>query len=323
MAQAQLSAVIAIRGEHADLEHSLCSWRAALDASGRGYEMVWVFDGRREDLRQTLLALKGDDHRVKLVGQGRWQGEAAAIHAALRHAEGEVILTLPEHRQVEAAGIPRVLHALGGCDLAVGRRVPLREPAARRVQAQLFHRLVERLFGVHLSDIGCRLRACRRGVLEECGAYGSQHRFLPLIAAARGFRVEEVDVAPGENGHYARLRPLDYARRLLDVLALFLLLRFTLRPLRFFGPVGTAILAPGVAVTAMVVVSRLLLEVPLADRPALLLGVLMIVLGLQVIALGLIGEIIVFANSRQIRGVPVERVVEREAAPAVGRQPAA
>jgi glycosyltransferase involved in cell wall biosynthesis len=316
MAQAQLSAVIPVRGEHHDLADTFCAWRTALEATGRRYEMIWAFDGRRDDLRHTLVALKGTDRHVKLLGLARWQGEAAAIHAALRHAEGEVILTLPEHAQVEPGGIPRVLQALEGCDLAVGRRVPLREPAARRLQAGLFHRLVERLFGVELADIGCRLRACRRNLLEECGAYGTQYRFLPLIAAARGFRVEEVAVAPGANGHYARLRPLDYARRLLDVLALFLLLRFTMRPLRFFGPIGTAILTPGILVTAMVVVSRLLLEVPLADRPALVLGVLMIVLGLQVIALGLLGEIIVFANSRQLRGVPVERVVEREA---VGR----
>jgi len=310
MARAKLSAVIAVRGDHADLEATFEDYRRALNATGADYEMVWVFDGRRHDIAQALRRQKGDDGRVRLIGLARWLGEAAAVTAALRHTDGEIVLTLPGHRQIAPEGIATALQALADCDMVVGRRHPLAAPPAKRLQAGLFHRLVERLFGVALNDIGCRLRACRRAVLEETGAYGTQFRFLPLIAARRGFRVKEVAVAPGPNGHYARLGPLDYARRLFDIMALFLLLKFTKRPLRFFGPLGAGILAPGLLVTASVITTRLWFGVPLADRPALVLGVLMIVLGIQVIALGLIGEIIVFAHSRQIRDHAVETEIE-------------
>lgn len=310
MARAKLSAVIAVRGDHADLEATYEAYRRAFDATGAAYEMVWVFDSRRQDIAPLLRRLKGDDRRVRLIGLARWLGEAAAVTAGLRHTDGEIVLTLPGHGQVAPSGIRTALDALADCDLVVGRRHPLTAPVSKRLQAALFHRMVERLFGVALNDIGCRLRACRRAVLEETGAYGTQFRFLPLIAARRGFRVKEVEVEPGPNGHYARLGPFDYTRRLFDVMALFLLLKFTKRPLRFFGPVGAGILAPGLLVTASVITTRLWFGVPLADRPALVLGVLMVVLGIQVIALGLIGEIIVFAHSRQIRDHAVETEVE-------------
>ena len=310
MASAQLSALVPLRGDHADLEQTFRSYKAALDATGRAYEMIWLFDGRRADLAEQLKALKARDRRITLVGLSRWLGEAAAISAGLRHARGQMILMLPGHSQIDASGIQKALDRLEDSDMVVGRRQPLVAPAAKRFQARFFHYLVERLFGVAFNDIGCRLRACRRAVLEETGTYGTQYRFLPLIAAQRGFRVREIDVAPGPNGNYSRLSPLDYVRRLLDVLALFLLLKFTKRPLRFFGPLGVGVLLPGLMVTAAVVAARLWFDVPLADRPALVLGVLMIVLGLQIVAVGLIGEIIIFAHGRQIKDHAVERVVE-------------
>lgn len=311
MARTQLSAVISVRGDHADLEDTYRAYKAALDGTGTDYEMVWVFDGRREDLARTLRALKADDARVTLLALSRWLGEAAAVTAGLRRTQGELILMLPGHFQVAPEGIRTALDALADCDMVVGRRRPLVAPASKRLQARLFHGLVERLFGVTLNDIGCRLRACRRYVLEETAAYGTQFRFLPLIAAQRGFRVQEIDVPPGPNGNYSRLGPPTYTRRLLDVLALFMLLKFTKRPLRFFGPPGVAVLAMGMLATGAVAASRIWLDVPLADRPALVLGILLIVLGIQIVAVGLIGEIIVFAHGRQIKDHAVERVVER------------
>jgi glycosyltransferase involved in cell wall biosynthesis len=310
MASAQLSALIPVRGDHADLEGTFRAYQAALDEAGRPYEMIWLFDARRADVGERLKALKAGGRRITLVGLSRWLGEAAAVSAGLRHARGQIILMLPGHSQVDPSGIRAALEALEDSDMVIGRRTPLSAPASKRVQARLFHNLVERLFGVSFQDIGCRLRVCRRAVLEEIGTYGTQYRFLPLIASQRGFRVREVDVAPGPNGNYSRLSALDYLRRLLDVLALFLLLKFTKRPLRFFGPVGFGVLAPGLALTAALAAARLLFDVPLADRPALMLGVLMIVLGIQIVAVGLIGEIIIFAHGRQIKDQAVERVVE-------------
>lgn len=257
MAPAQLTAVIPLRGDHSDLEQIFEGYRQALDADRRPYEMVWVFDSRRRDLEEQLQRLQGTDPRIVLIGQSRWLGEAAAVAAGLRHASGAIILTLPGHAQVDPAGIGQTLAALDDADLVIGRRSLHQAPAGKRLQARLFHRLMERLFGVALNDIGCRLRACRRNVLDESQVYGTQWRFLPLIASQRGFRVREVDVAPGPNGNLARLNPFDYARRFLDVLSLFLLLKFTKRPLRFFGPFGFGVLGTGLLFTAALAISRI------------------------------------------------------------------
>ena len=318
MAPVQLSAVIPLRGDHSDLEQTFTGYRRALDAWGGAYEMIWVVDHRRADLVHRLHQLRGDDPRVVLVGQSRWLGEAAAVAVGLRHGTGQIVLTLPEHCQVDPSGIQTALDALEGADVVVGRRAPFAAPARTRIQARLFHRLMQRAFGVALNDIGCRLRACRRTVLEESPVYGTQWRFLPLIAAQRGFRVREVEVAAGPNGNFARLRPFDYARRFLDVLSLFLLLKFTKRPLRFFGPLGFGVFGLGLLATGAVIASRLWLDVPLADRPALVMGVTMIVLGIQVVAVGLIGEIVIFAHGGQIKDQAVAEVVRAPAAAGAG-----
>jgi glycosyltransferase involved in cell wall biosynthesis len=308
MAAARLTAIVPLRGGDADFD-ALEGYRRILEDRGEQFQMVLVFDRRDGALAERLRSLKAGDPRILLLGLSRWQGEAAAVATALGYAEGEVILTLPGHAQVEAAGIHAVIDARGDADLVIGRRAFPAGRAPKLVQARLFHRLVEWLFGTPLNDLGCRVRACRRPVLEETGAYGTQWRFLPLIAAQRGFSVKEIEVAPGLHGGLARLNPLDYARRFFDVLALFLLLKFTKRPLRFFGPFGFGILAAGLTATAALVGSRLWLDVALADRPALVLATLMVVLGIQVIALGLIGEIIIFAAGKRIKDYIVEKVL--------------
>jgi len=309
MASAELSAVVPVPGEHDDLAATFEAYRRALEATGRPYEMVWVADERRPAILDSLRALKAGQANVIVVGVPRWQGEASAIAAGLRQASGDLILTLPGHGQIDAAGIPAAIDALADHDMIVGRRDPLSAPTMKRLQAWAFHGLVERLFGVTFHDLGCRLRAYRRPVLEEIDPYGTQFRLLPLIAARRGFRVGEIAVAPGPNGNYSRLSPLDYARRALDVLALFLLLEFAKRPLRFFGPVGVGIFGLGIASAALLVGTKFAFGVPLADRPALVLAVLLIVLGIQIVAVGLIGEIIVFAHGRTRKDYAVERIV--------------
>lgn len=309
MAPAALSAIVPVPGEHDDLALTFHAYQQALDATGRPYEMVWVADERRSEVVGLLRRLTAGRANILVLGLPRWQGEAAAIAAGLHHATGALILTLPGHGQIDVAGIPTAIDALDDHDMIVGRRRPLSAPIAKQLQARVFHGLVERLFGVSFHDLGCRLRACRRPVLEEIDPYGTQFRLLPLIAARRGFRVGEIDVAPGPNGNYSRLSPLDYARRALDVLSLFLLLEFAKRPLRFFGPLGVGIFSLGALSVLVLVASKLAFAVPLADRPALVLAVLLIVLGIQVVAVGLIGEIIVFAHGRTRKDYAVERIV--------------
>ena len=147
--------------------------------------------------------------------------------------------------------------------------------------------------------------------LEETQLYGEQHGFLPLLAANVGFKVIEIDVAQAQPDAVRRVaRPGHYVHRLVDILSVFFLTRFTRRPLRFFGPAGAACTLIGVVGLMIVVVQRLFLDVPLADRPALILSSLLVAVGLQVLAIGLIGELIVFINARSMRQYRVREIVE-------------
>ena len=145
---------------------------------------------------------------------------------------------------------------------------------------------------------------------EEIRLHGVQPHFLPLLASERGFRIREVDVRPGPSGRAGvKLTLLDRISVALDILALYLVLKFTKKPLRFFGMIGVPILLAGVVFCAVLAFARLVYGVQLADRPALVLAVLLVVLGIQIIALGLIGELVIFASGRRIKEHSIERIL--------------
>jgi glycosyltransferase involved in cell wall biosynthesis len=304
-----LSVVIPVSREEPGVAETHRAYQTAIHGMTESYEFIYVLDGHYPDTLASLRALKGADPLVTILALGGETGEAAALASGFRHARGETILTLPSHLQVDPNDIPRVVGALDQCQMAIGRRSTISSSLGQRLLANTFHRVLRVLFGHPLSDLVCRVRACRRGVLNEIGIYGFQHHFAPLLAQQQGFAVDEVDVRPGPASVAVRRTPLVYLGILFDILTLYVLLRFTKKPLRFFGSIGMLVLIPGLLFTGGLASARLFYAVPLADRPALILGVLMIVLGIQIIALGLIGEIVIFASGRRIKDYRVEKIV--------------
>jgi hypothetical protein len=147
--------------------------------------------------------------------------------------------------------------------------------------------------------------------VAELPLYGDQHRFLPLLAARLGFRIGEVNVAQSRKEKFWRLyRPGVYPRRLLDLLTVFFLIKFTKKPLRFFGLIGAATFLLGGLLTLYLVIERLFFGVPLAQRPALLLSSLLVVLGVQIFALGLIGELIIFTHAKDIKEYTIDEIIK-------------
>jgi glycosyltransferase involved in cell wall biosynthesis len=304
-----LSAVIPVNREEPDIAETHRAYKTAIESMGASHEIIYVLDGRYPETLAALRSLKESDPLVIVLVLGGETGEAAALASGFKHTRGETILTLPAHLQVDPNDIPRVVGALDHCQMAIGRRSAISSGLGQRVLAGAFHRVLRVLFGHSLSDLVCRVRACRRNVLDEIGIYGFQHHFVPLLAQQQGFTVHEVDVQPGPASVAVHRTPFVYLGVLLDILALYVLLRFTKKPLRFFGSIGMLVLIPGLLLTGALGVARLFYGIPLADRPALVLGVLMIVLGIQIIALGLIGEIVIFASGRRIKDYAVEKIV--------------
>ena len=280
-----------------------------LDRRGGSFEFLFVFDGGFSPPPE-LVALSQADDSVRLFAFARQFGETAALRLGIERSRGEVIVTLPAYFQVQAEGIGPLLDALGnGADVVVARRSPRVDSWLNRLQSHAFHRMLGSLTDRRFHDIACGVRVLRRSVAETLPLYGDLHRFIPALALREGHRVEEVPVPQHPNDARTRVYgPGVYLRRLLDVAAFFFLAKFTEKPLRFFGLVGSVFFALG-ALTGLVLLVERIAGRGIANRPLLLLAVLLIALGVQFMGLGLVGEIIVHLRSPHRRAYRVrERV---------------
>ena len=306
-----LSVIVPVGKRHADPGDLYGEYKAGLDATGRSYELIFVLDGPQDDFAAGLRQLVNDGHRITVVGLTRQFGEATALMAGFEHASGEVIVTLPAYHQIDGADVGKLVAALDDCDLATARRWPRAGNAFERLRRNVFHGLLKWVTGLRFRDLGCGARAFHRRVLEEIQLYGDQHRFLAVLADRQGFRVREVDIRQSPKDSFEGVyEPRAYARSFLDIFTVFFLVRFTKKPLRFFGMVGVTTFLVGALFLAWLVFERLFIGGSLTERPALLLSSLLVVLGLQLFALGLLGELIIFTHARAIKDYQIERVIQ-------------
>jgi glycosyltransferase involved in cell wall biosynthesis len=309
-APVEVSVIVPVVERYADPEELYGEYRAGLDALGRSYEVIFVLDGPSERFAAGLKRLAAGGARLLVVGLTRPFGEATALMAGFEHASGRIIVTLPAYHQIDGADLPKLIGALGECDLAIARRWPRAGGAFERLRRSAFHGLLAAVTGLRFRDLGCGARACDRQVLEEIQLYGDQHRFLPVLADRKGFRVREIDIRQSsQDRHEGLYEPRAYARGFLDIFTVFFLVRFTKKPLRFFGMIGVSLFAVGALLVTWLVVERLFFGQELTQRPALLLSTLLVVLGLQLFALGLLGELIIFTHARQIRDYQIDTVL--------------
>jgi glycosyltransferase involved in cell wall biosynthesis len=305
-----MSVIVPVGARRTGAAELHAEYRAGLDALGLSYELIYVLDGVRGEFADGLRCLHSQGERFTVISLTRAFGEATALMAGFEHASGQTIMTLPAYRQVEAADFRKVVEALADCDVAIGRRWPRTGGPFERIRRSVFHGLLGSITGVRFRDLGCGVRAFDRRVLEEIQLYGDQHRFLAVIADRQGFEVREIDLRQSPHDRFeGSYGPRDYLRGFLDIFTVFFLVRFTKKPLRFFGMIGVTVFAVGAALVLWMVIERIFFGQALADRPALLLSSLFVVLGLQLFALGLLGELIIFTHARSIKDYQVERVI--------------
>jgi len=288
---------------------------AELDRLGKTYDFVFVFDGHRGPAwaeAEALAAQHGD--RVHAVAFQQSFGESACLTTGIEQSRGRVIVTSPQYVQVDPREIETLLAAIDdGADFVAPWRSPRVDPLLNRVQSASFNLLMRRIVGAPFHDLNCYFRAVRREVLEEFAIYGDQYRFLPVTAHRQGYRVDEVKVRHLQEWGGAGFFGVGvYVRRLLDVLGVVFLTHFTHKPLRFFGTLGAIFATIGAGICGILVVQKLLLEdAGLYNRPIFLVGMLLFMLGVQVIGFGLVGEIIIYTHARSLRQFRIERIYER------------
>jgi glycosyltransferase involved in cell wall biosynthesis len=302
-----LSVVVPIHNEERSVALLYDELTAALDALGEPWEAVFVDDGSTDGSFTALTRLHDATANIRVVRLRRNFGKAAALVAGFDQARGETIVTIDGDLQDDPSEIPRLLAKLEeGFDLVSGWKARRRDPLARRLLSRLFNAVTSRFSGVRLHDMNCGLKAYRAEVVRGLRIYGELHRFIPVLAHYRGYRIAELPVnhRPREHGR-SRYGPERYLRGFLDLLTVSFIGRYRHRPLHLFGGLGFALGAIGLGILVYLTILKLGGHA-IGGRPLLTLGVLLVVVGLQFFSLGLISEMITSHHE--------ERAPERERA---------
>ena len=274
---------------------------ANLDAMGARSEILFIDDGSTDGTSKEVRRQHERDPRVRLIRLRRNFGKAAALSAGVDHACGRILVTMDGDLQDDPDEIPRLVQALedGPLDLVSGWKRTRRDPLRRRMASKVFNWVTRTLSNVELHDFNSGFKAYRREVLEEVAVYGELHRYIPVLASRRGFVVGEIPVAH----HPRRVGRSRYGwdrsyKGPVDLITVLFISRFTRRPLHLFGPIGLISCALGFGICSYLA-ALWFTGASLSNRPLLLLGVLLMVLGIQIVTTGLIGELITFKNFRR------------------------
>ena len=234
--QLDLSVIVPLSERWYKLADLYAEYREALDQLGLRYEIIYVLDGHHQRTFKELCELKENGADIRIIQLGKKFGEATALEAGFEESGGEWILTLPPYYQFEASDLPALFEHRDESDMIIGCRWPRTDSRINRWMSQVFHGLVNWMTSSDFRDLSSGARLMRRQVMEEIPVYGDQHRFLPVLASRRGFRVAEADVRQSSKEQFRRVPALGaYPRRLLDLLTVFFLVKFTKKPLRFLG----------------------------------------------------------------------------------------
>jgi len=302
-----LSVVVPVRNEERSVAFLYDELVAALEPLGIPWEAVFVDDGSTDGSFAALTRLHAGAENVRVVRLRRNFGKAAALMAGFDQSQGDMIVTIDGDLQDDPAEIPRLLAKLDeGFDLVSGWKRERRDPLSRRLLSRLFNAVTSRLSGLRLHDMNCGLKAYRAEVVRGLRIYGELHRFVPVLAHYRGYRVAELPVNHRPRGHgRSRYGPERYLRGFLDLLTVSFIGRYRYRPLHLFGGLGLLLGMAGLAILAYLTVLKIGGHA-IGGRPLLTLGVLLVVVGLQFFSLGLISEMITSHHE--------ERAPERERA---------
>jgi len=266
-----------------------------MDAVGEPYELVFVDDGSRDNTYKVLEDIYEHDRRVNLVRLRRNFGQTAALKAGFDFARGEVIISMDGDQQHDPEEIPKFIEKIKeGYDLVSGWRVARRDRwLTRQLPSRVANWMMAKLSGIPVHDFGTTFKAYRREIIQEIQLYGELHRFIPALAGSTGARIAEVPIVnlkrQSGKSHYGIGRTV---RVFLDLMIVKFLLDYSTRPLQLFGLVGMAATGLGTAICAVLTFLKFYSGTPLltAHGPLLLLGVALIVSGLQFISMGLLGE---------------------------------
>ncbi len=307
-----LSVIIPVFNEAQNLRPLYEQLKAALDASTTEYEIIAIDDGSRDDSFAILKELHQQDTSFKVIRFRRNYGQTAAFAAGFDLAQGDVVITMDADLQNDPADIPLLLNKMAeGYDVVSGWRVARKDPfLTRRLPSMIANWLISTVTGVHLHDYGCSLKAYRQEVVKGVQLYGELHRFIPALSSWMGVEVAEIPV----QHHARRFGSSKYGisrtiRVILDLITVRFLLSYSTRPIQIFGGLGLLSFGVGALLGVYLSFVKLALGQDIGSRPLLLLAVLLMLVGVQLVSMGLLGELVV-RTYYEAQGKPIYSVRE-------------
>lgn len=303
-----ISLVIPVYNEVESLHPLLDKIRQEMEKLGRPWEVIFIDDGSSDGSTKLLQDLSAEHENIVVAIQRRNFGKSLALEVGFELAKGEYVITMDADLQDEPAEIPRLLVKLEeGYDLCVGWKKDRQDPLSKTIPSYIANRTTRMVTGVQLHDMNSGLKAMRAEVGRTIRIYGDLHRYIPIIAHYAGFSVTEIPVVHHER-QFGRSKygPGRLLRGGFDLMTVVFVANYRYRPLHLFGGIGAGLTALGVLINIYMTIQWFIGDRPIGDRPLLILGVLLMIVGIQLLTIGLLAELLV--SSIQQRADPLDNV---------------
>ena len=303
-----LTIIIPVLDEDESIPELVDRIRSVCDGAGFSFNVWFVDDGSNDDSWDVIETMHERDARFAGLKLRRNYGKSAALALGFERADGKYVVTMDGDLQDDPAEIPGLIALLEtGYDLVSGWKKKRHDPFTKTVPSLFFNFVTRRITGIPLHDFNCGLKAYRREVVKSVRLHGELHRYIPLLAAWQGYtRITEKVVEHHSRKHGRTKFGLErYLRGFLDLLTVSFMTRFASRPMHFFGSLGTLAFIGGILISLWISYDKMIHGNPIGDRPLLLLGVMLIVVGIQMFSVGLIGQMIVLPRMERLDAIQI------------------
>ena len=289
-----ISVIVPVYNEEESIQESYLEISQVIRPLGRDYEIIFVDDGSSDASIERLIEVAGEDPNLKIIQFRRNFGQTAAMAAGFDYSEYDIVATLDGDLQNDPKEIPMMIEKLEeGYDLVAGWRKDRQDAFVnRKLPSMIANWIISKSTKVQLHDYGCTLKVMTGEVARGIKLYGEMHRFIPALAAEFGAKIAEVPV----NHRARKYGTTKYGisrtfRVVLDLITVKFLLGYAKRPIHLFGFLGLGSAALGTLILAIMTFQKFFMGLPMGSRPALMLGVMMIIIGLQFLCFGLLAEV--------------------------------
>ncbi len=288
-----LSVVVPLYNEEESLEELVSRITETMVPISDRWEVLFIDDGSTDQSSAVILRLRERDPRIKLIRFRRNYGKSAALAVGFEHARGCYVITMDADLQDDPREIPHLIASIdGGFDMVSGWKKKRYDPISKTIPSRFFNFVTSKMSGIPIHDFNCGLKAYRLEVVKNVHVYGEMHRYIPVLAKMAGFSCTELVVQhhPRKHGK-TKFGMSRFFKGFLDLLTVMFTSRYTQRPLHVFGTVGAFLLFAGLLINGYLTVEWLLGH-PVSNRPILLLGILLMLVGVQLISTGLLAEMV-------------------------------